>query len=192
MAWLVDKVRRKKREKESFRVSTVMEKLEREGFKPIVKSDILESRRLSIDEDLATILTIVNNPTIANDKKGEAIDQLMRLTFLVASPWLRSMDNPWLSHKMNCFIQNYREWRKLPEMFDHLVEEAKAIINLSMTNIDVEPLTPIIIQTVQPFGGGFGETLPTSGGRISQTYGEMVQRPKGGPYPNKLDADVKE
>jgi len=168
MAWLVDKVRRKKGEKESFRVSTVMEKLEKEGFKPIVKSDILESRRLSIDNDLATILTTVYNPTETDDNKGKAIDQLMRLTFLVASPWLRSMDNPWLSHKMNCFIQNYREWRKIPEMFDHLVEEAKAIINLSMTNIDVEPLTPIIIQTWQPQGAFPRYSTPLGSAGASQ------------------------
>ena len=108
----------------------------------------MDSRRISIDKELALILTDVNNPTKTDEEKGEAIDELMRLTFLVASPWLRSMDNRWLSHKMNCFIQNYREWRVIPEFFDHLVEEAQAIINLAFCNIDIEPLTPIIIQTV--------------------------------------------
>jgi len=112
----------------------------------------------------------------------------------IGSPWLRSMDNPWLAHKVNCFLELYAELRSIPEFLGLLVTCASAIINLSMTNIDVEPLTPIIIQTLQPYGQfGFGETLPSSGGRISETYkGEMVRRPRGGPYPNQLDSDVKE
>lgn len=148
MSWLADRVRRKtQKTDERFRVKSVLDKLAKEGFKPLIKSDILDSRRISIDGELADILTIVNNPTKTDKKKGEAIDQLIRLTFLVASPWLRSMDNRWLSHKMNCFIQNYREWRRIPEFFDHLVEEAQAIINLSMCNIDIEPMTPIVLWT---------------------------------------------
>lgn len=149
MSFIVDKVRRKTKPKpdEKFRVSSVLDKLADEGFKPLIKSDVLDSRRMSIDQELADILTTVYNPTKKLKEKGEAIDKLMRLVFLVASPWLRGMDNRWLSYKVNCFIQNYREWRKIPEFYDHLLEEAKAIINLSMTNIDVEPLTPIIIFT---------------------------------------------
>jgi len=62
-----------------------------------------------------------------------------------------------------------------------------------MTNIDVEPLTPIVIQTQPQYGGGFSQTLPSSGGRVSETYpSEMVRRPRGGPYPKQLDTNVKE
>ena len=149
MSFIADRVRNrgKKKNSETFRVSSVMEKLEKEGFKPLIKGDILDSRRISLDKELAGILTDIYNPTTKKEDKGKAIDKLVRLTFLIASPWLRSMDNRWLSHKMNCFIQNYREWRPMPEFYDHLIEEAKAIINLAFTNIDVEPLTPIIIQT---------------------------------------------
>jgi len=195
VAWLVRKVRGKPKEQADgrFRVSTLLDKLAEEGFKPLIKADVLDSRRKSIDEQLARILVIVNNPTKEDKEKGEAVDELMQLTFLVACPWLRSMDNHWLSHKLNCFVQNYREWRTMPEFYDHLVEEALAIINLAFTNIDVEPLTPLVIQTWQAPSGGFGETIPSSGGRISQTYpSEMVRRPRGGPYPQQLDTEVKE
>jgi len=195
VAWIVRKVRGKPKEEADgrFRISTVLDKLAEEGFKPLIKADVLDSRRKSIDEELARILVVANNPTNTDEERGEAVDQLMQLTFLVASPWLRSMDNRWLSHKVNCFIQNYREWRKIPEFYDHLVEEALAIINLSMTNIDVEPLTPIVIQTQPQYGGGFSQTLPSSGGRVSETYpSEMVRRPRGGPYPKRLDTNVKE
>ena len=195
MAWIARKVRGKRKEETDgkFRVSTLLDELAEEGFRPLIKADVLDSRRKSIDEELARLLVAVNNPTKKDEEKGEAVDQLMQLTFLVASPWLRSMDNAWLSHKINCFVQNYREWRTMPEFYDHLVEEALAIINLAFTNIDVEPLKPLIIQTQPQYGGGFGQTLPSSGWRVSETYpSEMVKRPKGGPYPKQLDTDVKE
>lgn len=84
------------------------------------------------------------------EEKGKAVDEAYVLVMDIAGPWLRSMDNSWLAHKVNCFIELYAEFRYIPEWLGLLISCASAIINLSMTNIDVEPLTPIIIYNFQP------------------------------------------
>jgi len=181
VAWIARKVRGKRKEEDGkFRVSTVLDELAEEGFRPLIKADVLDSRRISIDQELARLLVAVNNPTKKDEEKGEAVDELVQLTFLVACPWLRSMDNAWLSHKINCFVQNYREWRTMPEFYDHLVEEALAIINLAFTNIDVEPLKPLIIQT-QPSYGGYSSVIPSS---------QLPVKPAAKPYPEHLPAEL--
>ena len=143
--WLIDKMRRRTRPHEKFKVSSALERLEKEGFKPIIKADILEGRRKEIRQTLGFIIQVVHNPSYTPEEKGIAVDEAFTLTMSVGSPWLRSMDNPWLAHKMNCFIQNFREWRPIPEFFDQILEEAEALINLAFCNIDIEPLTPILI-----------------------------------------------
>jgi len=191
-AWLIDKMRKRPRTDEQFKTSTALERLEREGFRPIVKADILENRVKEIRENLNAILQILGGP-YSTEEKGVAVDAIHTLLITTASPWLRSMDNPWLAHKINMFLELYGEFRYIPEYLGMLITCACSLINLAMCNIDIEPLVPIIIQTQLQYGGGFGQTLPSSGGRVSETYpSEMVKRPKGGPYPKQLDTDVKE
>lgn len=147
MASIVNKFRkRKKKDDETFRVESVMDRLEKEGFKPLIKSDILEGRIKELKEGLKNVLSKLNKAE-SQEKMGEGVDEAVQLVYVISSPWLRSMENRWLAHKINCFIENYRECRRIPAFLDMLVEEAKAIINMSFTNIDVEPLRPIIIQT---------------------------------------------
>lgn len=148
---LLDKFKSKKEDSEKFKVTRVFDRLEQEGFKPLIKNDMLESRREELDKSIRTVLDKLNRSKKPEDM-GEAVDEAMALVLNVASPWLRSMENPFLAEKVNCFIENYREWRKIPEFLDHLIEEAKVIINLSFCNIDVEPLRPIIIQSGPQYG----------------------------------------
>ena len=143
-AWLIDKMRRRPRTDEQFQTSSVLQRLEKEGFRPIVKSDILEGRTKEIRQNLSFILQVLQGP-YTDKQKGAAVDEIHTLMMVVGSPWLRSMDNPWLAHKVNCFLELYAELRPIPEFLGLLVTCATAIINLSMTNVDVEPLTPILV-----------------------------------------------
>jgi hypothetical protein len=143
-AWIADKIRRRSRSDETFKTSSVISRLEAEGFKPLIKSDVLDARTKRIKEELDAILQILSGPYSVKNK-GLAVDAVYTLMMTTASPWLRSMDNPWLAHKVNCFIELYDEFRNIPEYLGMLVTCASAIINLSMTNIDIEPLTPIVI-----------------------------------------------
>ena len=147
-AWLIDKMRRRPQTDEQFQTSSVLQRLEKEGFKPIVKSDILEGRTKEIRQNLSFILQVLQGP-YTDKQKGAAVDEIHTLMMTTASPWLRSMDNPWLAHKVNCFLELYAELRPIPEFLGLLVTCATALINMSMTNIDVEPLTPILISPGQ-------------------------------------------
>ena len=143
-AWLADKMWKRPRSDEQFKTSSVISRLEEEGFKPIIKSDILEGRTKQMRSDLNNILQILGG-NYNVDEKGVAVDQLHVLLMTTGVPWLRSMDNPWLSHKVNCFLELYAEYRPIPEWLGLLTTCATAIITMSYTNIDVEPMTPIVI-----------------------------------------------
>jgi len=151
-AWLADKKRGltgKPPTKEEFKPRSFLERMKEAGFKAMIKSDVVELRREELRQTLAYLLQVVHG-FYSDEEKGLAVDMAFSLVMNVASFWLRSMDNDWLEYRMNCFDSNYREWRSMPEFYDHIVEEAVAIINKSMSNIDVEPLPPIIIWTGPP------------------------------------------
>ena len=179
-AWLADKMRKRPRTNEQFKTSTALERLENEGFKPIIKSDILEGRTKEIRGNLNVILQILGGP-YSIEEKGIAVDEVHTLLMTVASPWLRSMDNPWLAHKVNLFLELYAEFRYIPEFLGFLITCACAIINQSMCNIDIEPLVPIIIQAVQPYG--YSPVIPSS-----QLPGYV--KPATKPYPEHLPAEL--
>jgi len=184
MAFIIDKVRaklhKKPKESEEFRTSHVFERLETAGFKPLIKNDQLESRRDRLRESLAVTLNNLSHAK-KDEEKGKAVDEAYVLVMDIGSPWLRSMDNPWLAHKVNCFLELYAELRSIPEFLGLLVTCASAIINLSMTNIDVEPLTPIIIQTQQPYG--FSPVIPSS-------QLPMYPKPETKPYPERMSSEL--
>lgn len=143
MATIIEKLRGKKK-KEEFTIKTVFDRLEEEGFKPLIKSDILEKR---VREMKMTYREVINalNTARTDEERGIAVDKAHSLVFFIASPWLRSMENPWLANKINDFCEQWAECRAIPAFLDMLVVEAKAIINLSFANLDVEPLHPIIL-----------------------------------------------
>lgn len=179
-AWLADKMRKRPRTNEEFKTSSVLERLEKEGFKPIIKSDILEGRIKEIRGNLNVILQILGGQ-YSVEEKGVAVDEVHTLLMTVASPWLRSMDNPWLAHKVNLFLELYAEFRYIPEWLGLLITCACAIINLAMCNIDIEPLTPIILQAAQPYG--YSPVIPSS-----QLPGYV--KPEAKPYPEHLPPEL--
>ncbi|RLI46922.1 hypothetical protein DRO69_02020 [Candidatus Bathyarchaeota archaeon] len=138
--------RRKKNQKEKFEHKTVLDRLEEEGFKPLIKSDILEGRLLEIRNTLDKILKSDGNDQLKF--KGKLVDEAYKLFMVCSSAWARSMDNPWLAHRINCFIKLYKTVRNSPAYLDDLFMCACILINVTFTNIDVEPLRPIIIQTI--------------------------------------------
>lgn len=181
--FLIDQIRErvgKKPKKEEFKTSHVFEKLAAQGFKPLIKNDQLENRRDRMRESLAVTLDSLNHAKTV-DEKGKAVDEAYVLVMDIAGPWLRSMDNSWLAHKVNCFIELYAEFRSIPEWLGLLVSCASAIINLSMTNIDVEPLTPLILHVMQPYG--YSPVTPSS-----QLPGYV--KPEAKPYPEHLPAEL--
>ena len=151
MPFLIDQIRERMKKKpkqdEEFRTSHVFDRLEKQGFKPLIKNDQLEKRIDSLRESLAVTLDNLAHAEKDEDK-GKAVDEAYTLVMSVASPWLRSMDNRWLASKVNDFFALYEDLREIPEFLGLLVRCASIIINLSMTNIDVEPLTPIIIYSM--------------------------------------------
>jgi len=137
-------MRRRPKTDETFKVSSATERLEKEAFLRIIKSDVLDARRKEIHADLSVITQVLSGP-YSSLEKGIAVDEVFALMMSTASPWLRSMDNPFLANKINLFLRLYDEFRYIPEFLGMLTVCAASIINLSMCNIDVEPISPIVI-----------------------------------------------
>jgi len=151
-AWVADLQRKvKSPPKETVTYPSAMERLEKEGFKQAIKSDVLATRLNELRQELWRALHVVHNPSFNDEEKGLAVDRAFNLTVVTASAFLRSMDNPSLEERLLALDENYREWRPMPAFFDQIIEECIAVINKSFCNIDVEPRTPIIIWT-----GGYG------------------------------------
>lgn len=136
--------RGKKKDNEVFHVKTRMERLGEEGLRQVIKSDVTEARVQELKESLPKVLGKLNKAK-TDEEKAEAVDDAVTLVFVGAVPWLRSMQNDWLADKISDFIEQYREGRDIPSFMKTLVAEAKFLINLAFTNIDVEPFPPIII-----------------------------------------------
>jgi hypothetical protein len=151
-AWIADLKRKvKKPEEETINYPSAMARLEREGFKQVIKTDVLTARLNEVREQLWLALQVVHSPSFSEEEKGLAVDKAFNLTTTVATAWLRGMDNPTLHQILLSLDSNYREWRQMPAFFDQIVEECIAVIDKAFCNIDVEPLTPILIWT-----GGYG------------------------------------
>jgi len=153
-AWIADLQRKVKRgevaKKEVINFPSPMERLEKEGFKQVFKTDNLVTRINLLKEQLWIALQIVHSSEFTIEEKGLAVDKAFNLTTATAVAWLRSMDNPDLERRLLALNSNFREWRPMPAMFDQILEECIAVIDKSYCNIDVEPLTPIIIFAPQP------------------------------------------
>ena len=132
---------------------SAMERMEKEGFRQVIKSDVLTARINDLKEELWRALQVVYGP-FTNDEKALAVDKAFTLTKSAASAWLRSMDNPSLHKLIIELNQNFREWRPMPAFYDHIIEECITIVDMAFSNIDVEPLIPIILwnwgQTLNP------------------------------------------
>lgn len=132
---------RKKKEQE-FHAHSVIDRLEEEGFKPLIKADILEGRVAEVRETLKTQLE--------KGDLGAFVDNVYNLFFSASSAWLRSMENKFLARKVNAFLTRYNMERDIdsPVAMRILVREGLYLVNLSFANLDVEPLRPILINTV--------------------------------------------
>ena len=117
------------------------------------------------------------------------IKRLFRGFMTIASPWMRGLDNRELAKKAVAFFELETMVGHLPAFYPDLKLCTEALINLSWQAIDVTPQPEIIFESkktevIQP---GFGGTIPTSGGAISQTY---PSKPKGPPYDKELSSRV--
>lgn len=137
---------RKKGKKESeadgdgvFQAKTVLGRLEEEGFKPLIKADVLESR---IKEVRATLAKQLEEGDL-----GDFVDNIYNLFFTVGSAWFRSMENKFLARKVNAFLKRYNMERDIDSKvaLRILVREGLYLVNLAFAGLDVTPLTPIII-----------------------------------------------
>jgi len=148
-AWLISLKRKAMGAGESFpkeviKYPSAMERMEREGFKQIIKSDVLTARINDLKEELWCALQVVYGP-YTDEEKGLAVDKAFTLTKSAASAWLRSMDNPSLHEMLIKLNQNFREWRPMPAFYDQIIEECSTVVDKGFSNIDVEPLIPIIL-----------------------------------------------
>lgn len=113
---------------------------EKAGLYLLNKGGYLESR-----------LSEIHNTLSDAAKKGDIqtyVDEAKRMVLVVASAWLRGMQNPWLASKVNAYLENFRVLRDIEGGLPYLAREAEVIVNLSFTNLDVEPPPPIFIQAL--------------------------------------------
>jgi len=119
------------------------------------------------------------------------IKRLFRAFMTIGSPWFRGLDNRELAKKAVAFFELETMVGHLSAFYPDLKLCTEALINLSWQAIDVTPPPEIIFESkktevIQP---GYGGTMPTSGGAISQTY---EPKPKGGPYEKEMSSRVEE
>lgn len=126
---------------ETFQAKTVLGRLEEEGFKPIIKADVLDNRVKEVRDILAK--------NLREKDLGAFVDGVYNMFFSVASPWFRSMENKFLARKVNAFLTRYNMERDIdsPVALRILVREGLYLVNLAFAGLDVTPLTPIIINT---------------------------------------------
>lgn len=126
---------------ESFQAKTVLGRLEEEGFKPLIKADVLENRVKELRDILAKQLK--------EGDLGAFVDNVYNLFFTVGSAWFRSMENKFLAKKVNAYLIRYNMERDIdsPVALRILVREGLYLINLAFAGLDVTPLTPIIIHS---------------------------------------------
>jgi len=168
-AWIIEKMRSKKKPPEKIHYPSAMEQLEKHGFKNAIKGDNLERRVTELRNTLAYATDVVYSPETSDEEKGMAVDLVYEMTTIVAIPYMRAMDNAGLEEREIAFIQNFREWRRMPSFFDHILETCSGIINKAFCNIDVEPRTPILIQTWQQQPSGVHTKTDSTGTRMMTT-----------------------
>jgi len=148
---------KEKKKKEDFKIKRVFDDMVQEGFRLLIKNDILMQRNQDIKEDIAKIQFILDHSKTDEDKKT-AVTMAYALIHHASVSWLRIMENTWLGTKVTDFFEQYVALHDLPEYYEDLVNESKAIISI-FSNVDVEPLRPLVIQS---FGKGVNPRNPSS------------------------------
>lgn len=142
MPWPFGRKKEGKRETEypRLQVEGVIRNLEEKaGLYLLNKGGYLETRLTEIHQTLTKAAIEGDIVKYVNNAK--------RLVLVVASAWLRGMQNPWLAKKVNAFLENYRVLHDVKGGLPYLAREAEVIVNLSFTNLDVEPPPPIFVQS---------------------------------------------
>ena len=125
------------------------------------------------------------------DIQQKAIKKLSSTFHEAGAPWYRGLDNPRLSRKALAYHKILTCFGDMPAIYKVLNYGTNVLLDMSWSDKDVTPDTPVLMETkmqqvVQP---GYGGTMPTSGGAISQTY---EPKPKGGPYEKEMSSRVEE
>lgn len=148
---------KEKKQKEDFKIKRVFDDMAQEGFRLLIKNDILMQRNDDIKMDISKIQHILDNAETDKDRKA-AVTMAYALIHYVSVSWLRIMENTWLGSKVTDFFEQYVALNDLPVYYEDLVNESKAIISI-FSNIDVEPLRPLVIQS---FAKGANPRNPSS------------------------------
>lgn len=155
------------------------------GFRPIFNVKDVEQRRseiLKVLYDLNTLqfkITTGKSQATIQETQQKAIfqayklAQLFNLFFATGSPWVRGVDNEWLSSKVSDYIQQYEDVGHLPDFLAMLHTESMQLLHMSWQGIDVTNTPGYIIQVINPMNQhqqlpyGYGPTQspqqPTEG-----------------------------
>lgn len=136
----------RKKDEDEFIAERAFDTLEMEGFRRLITTEMLEKRLAEMAKNFRQISEKLRKATSDQDM-GEAIDDAHYLLFTVGSAWLRSMENKWLARKIGDYCEQYADVRDIPAFLDMLLVESKYLINLAFTNLDVQTIKPILIQS---------------------------------------------
>lgn len=127
-------------------IKTVAKDLEQAGFRMLIKNEVLANRLAEMKSELEKISLIINSSDATTEQKKLAIESLYNLFQADTASWLRLLENKNLRKKINMFLLQYISAHDLESHYYDLIAEGRSIIAL-FSNIDVEPLPPIIIHT---------------------------------------------
>jgi hypothetical protein len=147
------------------------------GFRPIFNVKDVEQRRSEIIKvlyDLNTLqfqITQSKDATTIKETQEKAtfqaykLAQLFNLFFASGSPWVRGIDNEFLSSKVSDYIQQYEDVGHLPDFLNMLHTESMQLLHMSWQGLDVTNTPGYIIQVTGPQNQhqqlpyGYGPTL---------------------------------
>lgn len=132
------------------------------GFRPIFNVKDVEQRRSEIlkvlydlndlqfkiikSKDTATIQETQEKATFQAYKLAKLFD----LFFATGSPWVRGIDNEFLSSKVSDYIQQYEDIGHLPDFLPMLHTESMQLLHMSWQGLDVTNTPGYIIQVMGP------------------------------------------
>jgi hypothetical protein len=132
------------------------------GFRPLFNVKDVEQRRSEILKVLYNLNDLQFKITKSKDQatiketqekatfQAYKLAQLFNLFFASGSPWVRGIDNEFLSSKVSDYIQQYEDVGNLPDFLNMLHSESIQLIHLSWQGIDVTNTPGYIIQVINP------------------------------------------
>jgi len=134
------------------------------GFKPVFETKTLEARRSEISRVFGHLLKLETEAEEEEDtekkfdiaekakRQAKKLGLLFYLFFSTGSPWVRGVDNEWLSTKVSDFIEQYEDIGHLPSFLSLLHAESMQLLHMSWQGIDVTQMPDYIIQVMNPMG----------------------------------------